>query len=141
MSTDKQLIARLVLVLRNNLAQALEELNGILEQLAPKEARIEKASKNLKQPPAREEIPQIDLAELDDADWISYATKKRAKPGEAAWLKNPEQFQNVSAPPVINELLAALKRCSTKRLPLGDMEYFLSGEGKFISRNPAKKEK
>ncbi|GAI94359.1 unnamed protein product, partial [marine sediment metagenome] len=45
------------------------------------------------------------------------------------------------APAIVTELLAALKRCTTKRLPLGDMEYFLSGEGKFISRNPAKKEK
>ncbi|GAI96065.1 unnamed protein product, partial [marine sediment metagenome] len=116
MSKDKQLIARVVLVLRNNLAPIVEELNTILKQLGPSEFKAAKTQEKKPAAATDSRIPQLDLAELDDAEWISYATKARAKPGDAAWLKNPEYFQNVSAPPIITELLAALKRSSTKRL-------------------------
>lgn len=137
MSKDKQLIARLVLVLRNNLTQTVQELNDILKQLGP--AGFEPAKVTQEKLP--EGIPQIDLAEIEEAIWTSYRTKDRAQPGEASWIKNPEHFTSYDAPAVVLELLAAIKRSDTKRLRLGDMEYFLSGEGKFISRNPAKKEK
>ena len=136
MSKDKQLIARVVTILRNNLAQTLQELNDVLDQFAPPEARAKKKPAT----PKPGDIPQIDIAELEEADWVSYKTKAPAKPGEAAWLKNPEHFTSYQAPPVVLELLAAIKRAGTKRLLIGDMEYFLSGQGKFISRRPAKKE-
>jgi hypothetical protein len=144
MSAEKQLVARVVTALRNNLAQLLQELDDILDHFAPPEARRAKkpAAPKPAAPPGAptSEIPQLDIAELEAADWTSYATKQKAAPGENAWLKNPEHFTSYDAPPVILELLAAIKRTAPKLLQIGDMNYYLSGAGKFISRKPTKQE-
>ena len=86
-------------------------------------------------------IPKIDLGELDAAPWLTYQTKEPAKPGKAAWMKNPVHFTEFEAPPVVLELVEALKHTPKERLQLGDVEYFFSGEGKFISRRPVKVKK
>ena len=119
---------RVILALRDGLQQTLDELNKILEELAPPGTGT----------PG--DIPHIDLADLDAAGWTSYKTKNPAQPGEPAWIKNPVHFTSYEAPPVILELIKAMARVKPQRLQLGDMEYFFSGEGKFLSRRPAKKE-
>lgn len=119
---------RLVIALRDAAALLVEECNAILQEQAPPEAMSATG------------IPRIDLADLDAAPWTSYRTKEVAEPGEPAWVKNPAYFETAELPQVIIELQKALNKTENKRLRLGDMEYFLSGEGKFITRRPAKKE-
>ena len=126
--TEESPGVKVVLALRNGLQQIVDELNKILEELAPPGTGT----------PG--DIPRIDLAELEAAGWTSYQTKQAAQPGEAGWIKNPVHFTSYEAPPVILELIKAMARIKPKRLQLGDMEYFFSGEGKFLSRRPAKKE-
>lgn len=87
-------------------------------------------------------IPKIDLGELDAAPWLTFQTKEPAKPGRAAWMKNPVHFTSFDAPPVILELVNALKKSPDGKLVLGDMIYSFSGKGDvkdhFISRKPVK---
>jgi len=120
---------RLVIALRNAAVMIAEECNAILAEQGPPE--IVSATG----------IPRIDLAELDAAPWLTYKTKQPADPGTPAWIYNPAFFEKVELPQVIIELQKALNKSDTKSLQLGDMEYFFSGEGKFIGRRPAKKEK
>lgn len=88
-------------------------------------------------------IPNIDIAELDACEWQTYK-KEPAKPGQAAWIKNPAYFTQFEAPPVLLELVEALKRTKDEKLVLGDMTYSFSGKGDmkdaFVSRKPAKRE-
>lgn len=119
---------RVIVALRNGFAQIADDLTKILEEMAPPETRSALG------------IPKIDIADLNAADWTSYATKKEAKDGEAGWLKNPAHFTSYEPPQVVFELVKALTKSKGHRLVLGDMEYFFSGEKKFLSRRPAKKE-
>ena len=118
-------LVKVVLAVRDGLTHIVEELNHVLEEMAPGEVGV----------------PNIDLGELDQAGWATYQTKTPAEPGKAAWIKNPVHFTDFKAPPVVLELVKALKRSPKERLQLGDVEYFFSGEGKFISRRPKKVEK
>jgi hypothetical protein len=91
-------------------------------------------------------IPQIDLAELDQAPWFDYKTKQQAEPGTAAWTKNPAGWPGLQLPEVLVELSKALTKLPDHTLILGLMEYDLSkpdakGASRFINRKPAKKEK
>ena len=129
MSTAENPGVRVILALRDGLKQILDELNKILDEMAPPETRSATG------------IPKIDIADLNAAGWTSYDTKKPAKEGEAAWIKNPAHFTSFEAPQVIFELVKAMTRSKGERLVLGDMEYFFSGEKKFLSRRPAKQEK
>jgi len=93
-------------------------------------------------PPA--EIPQVDIGELNDCEWLTFK-KEPAKPGQAAWVKNPIEFTTWANPPnVLLQLAKALKRSQDEKLVLGDMEYSFSGKGDmknhFISRKPVKAE-
>ena len=128
MAADER-ICRAIIVLRNGLTQIVEELNQILGDMAPPETRSALG------------IPKIDLADLATAGWTTYHTKQPAEVSEAAWIKNPAYFTDFEAPPVVLELVKALNKTEKKTLRLGDMDYFFSGEGKFLSRRPAKKEK
>lgn len=90
------------------------------------------------------EIPQIDIGELNACEWLTFK-KEPAKPGQAAWVKNPIEFTNWANPPnVLLQLAKALKRNPDEKLVLGDMEYSFSGKGDmakhFISRKPVKTE-
>jgi len=85
-----------------------------------------------------EDIPKLDLGDLDALPWLTYKTKEPAKSDEAGWVKNPEHFSNFDSP-VAAELAKALKRAG-KKLELGEYEYSFSGkESQFISRRPVKK--
>jgi len=93
-------------------------------------------------PPA--EIPQVDIGELNACEWLTFK-KEPAKPGQAAWVKNPIEFTNWQNPPnVLLQLVKAMKRSPDEKLVLGDMEYTFSGKGDmknhFISRKPVKTE-
>ena len=125
---EKDRLVKVILVVRDSLASAVEGLNEILREIEPSAFRE----------PGR--VPNIDLADLDAASWTSYQTKGPAEPGTAAWIKNPAYFTSFEAPECVLELIKALARTKNKRLKLGDMEYFFSGEEKFLSRRPAKKE-
>ena len=120
---------RVVLALRDGLQQIVDELNKILDELAPPETRSALG------------IPKIDIADLNAAGWTDYQTKAAAEPGTAAWIKNPAHFTSYEPPQVVFELVKAMTKAKGERLVLGDMEYFFSGEKKFLSRRPAKKEK
>lgn len=89
-------------------------------------------------------IPNLDLAELNACPWQTYS-KQPAKPGQVAWIKNPEKFERFDAPPVLQELAKALRTIDGKELVLGDMSYELSGKDdmkdSFIKRAPVKGEK
>lgn len=92
------------------------------------------------------EIPQIDLAELDQAPWFDFQTKQQAQPGTAAWTKNSAAWPGLQLPEVLVELSKALAKLPDHKLVLGLMEYDLSkpdekGASRFIQRKPAKKEK
>lgn len=116
---------RAILILRNGLTQIVEELNTVLEEMGPPGPWM----------------PNIDTAELDAAPWLTYNTKTPAEPGHAAWLKNPVHFQQFEPPKVIYELVKGLQHSPDHTLQLGDMEYFFSGEDKFIGRRPKKVQK
>ena len=93
-------------------------------------------------PPA--EIPQVDIGELNACEWLTFK-KEPAKPGQAAWVKNPVEFTSWTNPPnVLLQLVKAMKRSPDEKLVLGDMEYSFSGKGEmakhFISRKPVKTE-
>lgn len=93
-------------------------------------------------PPA--EIPQIDIGELNACEWQTFK-KEPARPGQAAWVKNPIAFSSWKDPPnVLLQLVKAMKRSPDEKLVLGDMEYSYSGKGDmakhFISRRPTKTE-
>ena len=90
------------------------------------------------------EIPQIDIGELNACEWLTFK-KQPAKPGQAAWVKNPVEFTSWQNPPnVLLQLAKAMKRSPDEKLVLGDMEYSFSGKGDmknhFISRRPLKTE-
>jgi hypothetical protein len=90
------------------------------------------------------EIPQVDIGELNDCEWLTFK-KEPAKQGQAAWVKNPIEFTTWANPPnVLLQLAKALKRSPDEKLVLGDMEYSFSGKGDmknhFISRKPVKTE-
>jgi hypothetical protein len=90
------------------------------------------------------EIPQIDIGELNACEWLTFK-KEPAKPGQAAWVKNPIEFTSWTNPPnVLLQLAKAMKRSTDEKLVLGDMEYSFSGKGDmknhFISRKPVKTE-
>lgn len=90
------------------------------------------------------EIPQIDIGELNACEWLTFK-KEPAKPGQAAWIKNPVEFTSWANPPnVLLQLVKAMKRSPDEKLVLGDMEYSFSGTGDmknhFISRRPIKTE-
>lgn len=122
-----------ILALRNGYALIVQELNKVLGEMAPPGAGG---------PPAvSEDVPEIDLGELATAGWTSYKTKQPAEASEPAWIKNPAHFTTFEPPQVIYELVKALEASKGHRLQLGDMEYFYSGEKKFLSRRPAKQEK
>ena len=53
-------------------------------------------------------------------------------------MKNPSYFTSFEPPQVVFELVKALKRTSEEKLVLGDCEYSLSRDGKFINRKPIK---
>lgn len=87
------------------------------------------------------DVPDIDLAELDKCPWTTYQTKEPAKPNQAAWVKNPEEFKDwKDAPNMLFTLVKALKKSPDKKLTLGTMTYELSGKDEmknhFISRKP-----
>lgn len=86
-------------------------------------------------------IPEIDLAELDECPWQTFQ-KTKAGPGTAAWIKNPAHFEHFDAPKVLWELVKAMEGKKDHKLVLGDMEYVFGGkEGQFINRKPAKMER
>ncbi len=86
-------------------------------------------------------IPEIDLAELDECPWLTYK-KNPAGPGKAAWIKNPAHFEHFDAPKVLWELVKAMEGEKDHKLVLGDMEYVFGGkEGQFINRKPTKMER
>ncbi len=91
--------------------------------------------------PTSEFIPQIDIGELNEAPWQTFQ-KKPAKPGQAAWVKNPVEFSSWKDPPnALLQLVKAMKRTSDEKLVLGNMEYAFSGEKKqFVNRKPKKTE-
>jgi hypothetical protein len=130
--TKKDLLIRTILVVRDGHTQIVEGLNEILAALAPEEAAPGPVSVT--------GIPKIDLAELATSGWTSYKTKQPAEVHEAAWIKNPVYFTKFEAPQAIYELVKALKKAKDHQLQLGDMDYFFSGEEKFIARRPVKKE-
>lgn len=89
-----------------------------------------------------DDIPRIDIAELDDCGWQTYQ-KQPAKPDQAAWIKNPVEFTSwQDSPKVLSQLVKALRLTLDQKLVLGDMEYSFSGKGDvkdhFISRKPKK---
>lgn len=124
--TEEDKLIKVILALREGLTLIVEQLNEVLATYAPEMG------------PERG-IPKIDLGDLDAAPWLTYHTKVRAEPGTAAWMKNPTHFTQFEAPPVIHELVKAIKRSPGERLQLGAMEYGFSGERKFLSRRPVKK--
>ena len=89
-------------------------------------------------------IPKLDLAQLEELPWSTYRTKVRAKPGDAAWTKNPEYFKGILEGPARTlavDLAKAIKTAEGK-LKLGEYEFTLSGEDdRFIGRRPVKQEK
>ena len=126
-------LIKVVLAVRDGLTQIVEQLNDILGELRPPDLARARTPEPW--------IPHIDLSELDAAPWTTYHTKEPAEPGKAAWLKNPAHFQQFEPPKVVFELVRALQHSPNKQLQLGDMEYFFSGEEKFISRRPKKVKK
>jgi len=78
-----------------------------------------------------EQIPQIDLAQLEELPWTSFQTKQPAKPGEAGWI-----FSNTEG---AEELVKALEAKEGK-LELAEYVFRFSGDQKqFISRSPKPK--
>jgi hypothetical protein len=78
-----------------------------------------------------EQIPQIDLAELEELPWTSFQTKQPAKPGEAGWI-----FTNTEG---AEELAKALEAKEGK-LELAEYIFRFSGNQKqFVSRSPKPK--
>lgn len=136
-SAEKERLVKVILVVRDGLAQAVDGLNEVLREIEPTAFR----EAGTEQPDVTEDIPRIDLADLEAAGWTSYATKNPAKEGEAGWIKNPAHFTSFEPPQVIFELVKALTKAKGNRLTLGAMTYFFSGEKKFVSRQPAKREK
>lgn len=91
----------------------------------------------------RSDIPQLDLAELDECPWQTYK-KQPAKPGQVAWIKNPTFWEHFDATPVLWELVKAVEGAKDQKLVLGDMEYNFGGKDdmkdRFINRKPVKTE-
>jgi hypothetical protein len=108
-------------------------------------AEVSSAPPESKAPkPRREDIPHIDIGELNECEWQTYK-KEPAKLGQAAWIKNPVEFTSwKDAPNVLMQLSKAISRSPDGKLVLGDMEYAFSGKGEmekhFISRTPVKTE-
>ncbi len=83
-------------------------------------------------------IPEIDLAELDECPWQTYQ-KNPAGPGKVAWIKNPAHFERFEAPKVLWELVKAMESDRGQALVIGDMQYSFGGDkGQFINRKTAK---
>lgn len=135
-TADDKLI-RVILAIRNGLTLTVEELNKVLKSVEPR--TFEKPRAALKG------IPRIDLANLEDAGWLDYKTKEPAAKGQPAWMKNPVHFTQFEPPPVIFELVKALKKSPEEKLQLGEYEYSFSGKGDmarhFLARRPFKPEK
>jgi hypothetical protein len=119
------------------------DVRDIVEKAKAEAEQLERSW--LAEPPLPSaEIPQIDIAELNACEWLTFK-KEPAKPGQAAWVKNPIEFTNWANPPnVLLQLAKTLKRSPDEKLVLGDMEYSFSGKGDmakhFISRKPVKTE-
>jgi hypothetical protein len=80
-----------------------------------------------------EQIPHIDLAQLEELPWTSFQTKQPAKPGEAGWI-----FSNTEG---AEELVKALEAKEGK-LELAEYIFRFSGpDNRFISRSPVKTKK
>lgn len=107
--------------------------------LAPHTGKLSRvASEGLGEAININDIPNIDLAELEAAGWQTFQ-KKPCRPGESGWVKNPVEFTSWRDPPqVLLRLVKAIHKTADKKLVLGDLEYFLSK--KFINRKPAKRE-
>lgn len=87
-------------------------------------------------PVSIDDIPDIDIAEIQDAGWLTYQ-KNPCRPGEVGWVKNPVEFTSWQDPPqVLLRLVKAIHKTADKKLVLGDMEYYLNK--KFINRRPVK---
>ena len=92
----------------------------------------------------RAAIPKLDLGELEELPWTTYHTKTRAKPGDAAWIKNPEFFKDLKDEPARSRAIELAKavKAGEGKLQLGEYEFTLSGEDdRFIGRRPVKQEK
>lgn len=126
--SERDVIVKALSSLAAHLESAAVEIREALGELAPEMA-----------------VPRIDLGDLDKAGWLTYHTKTPAEPGTPAWLKNPTYFTGWDAPPVVMELVKALKRTPGEKLVLGDCEYSFSGKGDmknhFIIRRPVKVKK
>ena len=97
----------------------------------------------LREPPVTHvDVPDIDIAELDKCPWTTYQDKQPAKPGQAAWVRNPGLTNWKDAPAVLFTLVNALNMASDHKLVLGEMEYAFSGKDDvkdhFVSRKPVK---
>lgn len=92
-----------------------------------------------------EDIPDIDIGEINDCVWIRYGKNKGpAKPGQAAWTKSPIQFTSETFPKALSQLVKLIKKTPDGKLVIGDLEYSLSGGDSgehFIGRKPCKPEK
>lgn len=74
--------------------------------------------------------------ELEKLSWISYTTKQPATAEEAAWTFTSEKDGRVK--PEVEPLLKAINQTGIGRITVGDFEYRLSGDGRFIQRRPLK---
>jgi hypothetical protein len=97
----------------------------------------------LREPPVTHvDVPDIDIAELGKCPWTTYSDKQPAKPGQAAWVRNPELTNWKDAPAVLFALVRALNRAQDHKLVLGEIEYAFSGKDDvkdhFVSRKPVK---
>jgi len=114
----------------NNMAEA------VIDKLISKHTGAAKPSSPT--PIPLHDIPDLDIAEIQDAGWLTYQ-KNPCGPGQAGWVKNPVEFTSWKDPPqVLLRLVKAIHKTPDKRLVLGDMEYYLNK--KFINRSPVKRE-
>lgn len=71
---------------------------------------------------------------VEGLGWTSYATKQPAAPEEAAWTFVNDRDGRVKTE--AEPLLKALNQSQNGRITVGDFEYRLSGDGRFIQRRP-----
>ena len=70
--------------------------------------------------------------QIEDLPWISYATKKAARPGDAAWIFVQKDEKG--------DLVKAIRESPSQRLELDPYVFTFSGnQNQFISRRPLKK--
>jgi len=125
LSEDK--LVRVILAVRDGLSQIVEQLNGVLKEIAPETG-----------------IPKVDLAEIAELPWISYKTKQPcASASEPGWIFNdPSKLSKETQRYVFDELVKTIEGAGGK-IQLGDMLFTFSGppddKKMFISRRPASK--